>query len=262
MAKFWLTLTLVSWIAFAGGITYVGATDTGDWEYALGIGLRRIGYLAALSAVAGLTLGALGFFFSKRRRRDSVQGAKLLAIVSLMPLLVAGTGATLERSNDRDPWFVLPGQPSWLVDWLERNNPELEVEDLDEGGIALHKADGQRVTLWPWQLKRARIDWRKCEPADLELLGTVRPDPPATCIHRVRVQTPAESFTLLAFSMGAADPEPAAAALNEKYRSLGATNAGHLTLEQGGVKRRIESRQTRRWGNWLYVEVIGPRDDN
>jgi hypothetical protein len=261
MAKFWLALTVVGWGAFAGGITYIGGTDTGDWEYALSTGLRRIGYLAALSAAAGLALGALAFFFSKRQGRDPVQGAKLLAMVSLMPPLVAGVGLTMERSSGRDPWFVLPSEPSWLVDSLERRNPELDVEDIGDGGVAFHK-DGQRISFWPWQLRHGRIDWRKCEPADLELLGAVRPDPAATCAHRVRVEAPAESFTLLAFPIGEADPEAAAKAMRKQYEGVGSSYKDNLVIEHGGVRRRIEGRATRRWANWLYVEVIDQETAN
>ena len=161
-----------------------------------------------------------------------------------------------ERSYGRDAWYVLPGQPSWLVSSLERRNPDLDVEDLGEGGIAFYNEDGQRVSFWPWQLKNAKIDWRKCEVADLELLGAVRPDPPANCVHRVRLETPSESFTALAFSVGEGDAEAASKALQQKYEGLGGSYVDHLVIEQGGVRRRIEGRQTRRWGNWVYVEVI------
>ena len=60
----------------------------------------------------------------------------------------------------------------------------MDVEDLGEGGVAIYNEDGQRVTFWPWQLKNARIDWRKCEPADLDWPSRwatptrTRPSPP------------------------------------------------------------------------------------
>ena len=43
MAKVWLAVAPLGWIAFAAGITYVGGTETGDWDYALGTGLKRLG---------------------------------------------------------------------------------------------------------------------------------------------------------------------------------------------------------------------------
>lgn len=256
MAKVWLAVALLGWIAFAAGITYVGGTETGDWEYALSTGLKRLGYVAAISAAAGLVVGGVTFLFSGRGRRDRAQTAKMTALAVLGAPLLVGAGTMSERSYGRDAWFVLPGQPSWLVSSLERRNPDLEIEDLGEDGVAIYNAEGQRVTFWPWQLRHARIGWRKCEAADLEGLGAVRADPPANCAHRVRVEAPSESFTTLAFSLGDADPDAAVAALQKGYERLGGSYPEHLVLEQGGVKRRIESRRTRRWGNWVYVEVI------
>lgn len=135
MAKVWLTVIVVGWLVFAVGLTGFGGTQTGDWEYALGTGIKRIGYL----------------------------------------------------------------------------------------------------------------------------LGGKRPAAPADCVHRVRVETPVESFTLLAFSIGEADPVAAAKAMQEQYEELGGIYKDHLVIEQGGVQRRIEGHATRRWGNWLYIEVIDKR---
>jgi len=257
MVKGWLIVVLVGWLVAVGGVTGFGGWVTGDWEYAFGTGLKRLGYMVVMSLIFALPVGAMNFLLMRLRgRRAAGEGVRLAALVSLAPAILVGVGTLFEHFDGLDVWSMLPGGPSWLVSSLERRNPDFDVEDIGAGGIAFYRADGQRVTLWPWQLKNAKIDWKKCEAGDLEFLGPARPDPAASCVHRIRVEAPAESFTLLAFSIGEADPQAAATALQQKYEELGGIYSDHLVIEQGGVRRRIEGRATRRWGNWVYVQVI------
>lgn len=256
MVKVVLTVIAVGWVVFAAGLTGFGGTQTGDWEYALGIGLKRIGYLAGMGLAVGSVVGVFTFFGG---RKGQWTGGKVTMMMALGPALLGAVGTMLNHGDGFDPWNVLPGGPSWLVSSLERGNPEFEVEDTGEGGIAFYREDGERVTLWPWQLKGARLDWKKCAAGDLALLGAMRPAAPAECMHRVRVEAPGESFTLLAFSIGDSDTDAAVKAMQEQYERAGGTYIDHLVIEQGGARRRIEGRSTRRWGNWLYVEAIDKR---
>lgn len=257
MVKGWLTIVVVGWLVAVGAVTGFGGWVTGDWEYAFGTGLKRLAFMVAMSLIFALPVSALSFLVMRLRgRRGLGEPVRLTALMSLAPALLVGVGTLFQHFDGLDVWSMLPGGPSWLVSSLERRNPDLDVEDIGAGGIAIYRADGQRVTLWPWQLKNAKIDWKKCEAADVELLGPARPDPAASCVHRIRVEAPAESFTLLALSIGEADPQAAATALQEQYERAGGIYKDHLVVEQGGVRRRIEGRGTRRWGNWVYVGVI------
>jgi hypothetical protein len=257
MGKLWLAGGMLLFLATCAGVTIAGGLVTSDWDYPLGTGLKRLGVVAlnvAFMAVIASVICLLRRGWRTRIGRD--EAFRWAGSAFGMGALVLAILAAVSHADGFDVWSGLPGEPSWLVSSLARANPHLEIEEGNDGELLVDNDRGDRVSFWPWQVKGARVDWRSCQPADLPLLGAVQPEPGVVCAHFLRVRGAAEPFARLVFHLGDHDPEAVATAWRKDYEGLGGRWLDHTTQQQGGVRRRIDFRRTRRSGNWLYVDIL------